>query len=157
MDAALLHALRDLFLGAIPTILLFLTLWAAYNSLVHKPLQGVLEERHDRSAGAIAKAKADVELADARTAEYEKRLRDAKAQLFKAQEARRRQLMEARAAALAQVHAQAQKQVRDARAALDREVAEARTGLQAEGERLAAQVIQAVLKPAAAARAGGAA
>jgi F-type H+-transporting ATPase subunit b len=133
--------------NAIPTILLLLTLFAAYNLLVHRRLVELLAERHRRTQGAIEKAQADVAAAEARTAEYEQRIRDAKVALYRQQEARRKQLQESRAAASAEARAAAETRVRQARELLAGEVAAAQTSLQSEGEALAQQVIRAVLAP----------
>src|SRR6185437_14247345 len=55
----------------VPTIIYMLLLWGAYATLVHRPLMRVLKERHDKTEGAIEKARADVAAAAARTADYE--------------------------------------------------------------------------------------
>jgi len=96
-----LRQLGRLLLGSLPTILVLWLLYVLYRAIVHKPLSGVLAERRDRTEGAIEKARADIAAAEARTAEYEQRLREARAAVFKAQEAQRQQALEARAAALA--------------------------------------------------------
>ena len=67
MDAALKHAIGELLLSAVPTIVLFLSLYLAYFKLVHQPLMKVLAERHSKTAGAVAKAQADIAEAEART------------------------------------------------------------------------------------------
>ena len=46
MDAALQKAIGELLLSAVPTIIIFLGLFAAYTFLVHRPLQRILAERH---------------------------------------------------------------------------------------------------------------
>jgi F-type H+-transporting ATPase subunit b len=152
-----LRQLGELLLRAIPTVICFLLAYAAYRFLVHKPLVRVLEERHARTEGAVEKARADIAAAAARTAEYEQRLREAKVAIYKAQEARRQQALAARAAALAEAREGAAQQVSQARATLEQEMEAAKGGLQSESERLAAEVIRTVLKPAvvAQARAGG--
>ncbi|HXZ28756.1 MAG TPA: hypothetical protein VEG08_12255 [Terriglobales bacterium] len=150
----ILRQLGDLFLGAIPTILLFLLLYAAYAVLVHKPLERVLEERRRRTLGAMEEAKAAIARADAKAAEHEQRLREAKVSIYKAQEARRQKVLEARGEALAQARTAAEARVRDARAALDRDVTEAQALLRTQGEVLAAEVVRIVLKPAGTAAGG---
>src|SRR3954447_23825004 len=102
-----LRQIGELLLGSIPTIIFFVLLFGLYVVIVHKPLSRVLAERHARTQGAIEKARADVASAEARTAEYEQRLRDARVALFKSQEARRAQASQARAAAVAQARDQA--------------------------------------------------
>lgn len=135
--------------NAVPTIVLLLTLFAAYNLLVHRRLTEILAERHRRTQGAIEKAQADVAAAEARTAEYEQRIRDAKVALYRQQEARRKQLQDSRAVALAEARAAAEARVRQAREQLNLDVSVAKAGLQNEVEGLAQQVIRAVLLPAA--------
>jgi F-type H+-transporting ATPase subunit b len=144
----ILKQVGELLLGAIPTVVLLLSLYVAYHFLVHKPLLAVLAERRSRTEGAVEKARADIAAAEAKTAEYEARLREAKVVLFKQQEARRKQAQEARAAAVAAARARAEEQVRQARAVLQQEMATAKLGLQAESERLANEIIRAILQPA---------
>lgn len=153
----LLKQVTGLLVGAIPTVVLLLLVFAAYRILVHKPLEAVLAQRHARTAGAIEKARADISAAEARTAEYEQRVREARMAIFKTQEARRQAAQEARAAAMAEARAAAEAQVRQARATLERDAGAARQGLEAESEKLAAEIIRSILKPVQAARAAGAA
>jgi F-type H+-transporting ATPase subunit b len=155
MDAALQKAIGELLLNAVPTIVIFLSLYAAYRILVHKPLMRTIAERHELTTGAVAKAQADVAAAEAKTSDYERRLREARLQVFKAQEERRKKLMDARAAALAEARNAAHAQVQSARTQLDRETQEAKTYLQTQVDTLAQQVIRAVLKPAQHAPAAG--
>ena len=121
---------------------------ALYAALVHKPLTRVLAERRSRTEGAIERARADIAAAEARTTEYEQRLREARVAVFKSQEARRQQALQARAAAVAQARSKAQAQVEQARAAIETEKTAAQAGLQAESSRLAAEIIRTVLQPA---------
>jgi|SRR5579872_2494751 len=151
----LLQSLEGLFIGAIPTMIFFLLLWGAYNALVHKPLKRVLQERYDRTEGAIALARANISAADAKSQEYESKLRDAKLAIFKAQESRRQELAVQRDQMIAEVRTQAQTQVRDARANLEKDLEQSKAALQQQSGPLADQVIRAVLRPVAAAPVGG--
>jgi F-type H+-transporting ATPase subunit b len=154
MDTTL-RQVGELLLGAIPTIVLLLLLYAIYNLLVRKPLVRVLNERRQRTEGAILKARADVAAAEAKTQDYEQRLREARLAIFKAQEARRQQAQQARAEAMAQARARAQEQIREARAGIEQDMSVARSGLQAEVDSLASEIIHTILKPASAAPAIG--
>ncbi len=149
-----LRQIGGLLLGAIPTVIFFLLLYGLYTVLVHTPLARVLAERHARTQGAIEKARADVQSAEARTAEYEQRLRDARLALFKAQESGRAQASRARAAAIAEARSKAQAQVEQARAGIENDKLVAKQSLEGEAGRLAAEIIRAVLEPALA-QAGG--
>lgn len=150
-----LKQIGQLLLGAVPTVILFGLLYLSYRMLLHKPLEATLEERRSRTQGAIEKAQADIAGADARAAEYEERLRQARVAIFQAQEGRRRKFQEATAAALAEARAKANGLVRQTRDGLEKDVAAARIGLEAESDKLAAAVIQTILKPAAGAAAAG--
>jgi F-type H+-transporting ATPase subunit b len=150
----ILRQLGDLFLGAVPTLLLFFALYVAYTLLVHKPMERVLEERRRRTLGAMEEAKAAIARADAKADEHEQRLREAKVSIYKAQEVRRQKVLEARAEALAQARKGAQARVDEARTLLKRDVAEAQAHLHAQGEMLAAEVARIVLKPAGLAAGG---
>lgn len=140
--------ISELLLGSIPTIIFFLLLYGLYTVLVHKPLMRVLAERRARTQGAIEKARADIALAERRTAEYEQKLRDARIAILKAQEARRALATKARDAAVAQARTQSQAQVQQAKAAIEQDKQAAQTTLDSEAERLATEIIRIVLEPA---------
>ncbi len=144
-----LRQLGGLLLGSIPTIILFVLVYTGYRFLVHNPLERVLEERHNRTTGAMERARADISAAEAKAAEYEQRLREARVAVFKAQEARRQQALAARAAALAEARQAAELQIRAAKASLQQDVVAAKAGLQADVERLANQIVRTILKPVA--------
>jgi F-type H+-transporting ATPase subunit b len=141
-----LRQVGELLLGSIPTIIFVLLLWGSYAVLVHKPLTRVLAERSSKTEGAVEKARADIAAAEARTDEYEQRLREARLALFKSQEARRQQAMQRRAAALAEAHSRAQQEIEKARAAIEQDKVAAQERLQAESGKLAAEIIRVVLQ-----------
>ena len=142
-----LKQLRELLLGSIPTIGFLVLLYFFYRLLVHKPLSKVLSERHSLTDGAIQKARADIAAAEAKTAEYEHKLREATLAVFKTQEERRQAVVQAREAAVSAARTRAQQQVNAAKAALEQDKAVAQSQLQTEGERLASDVIRRVLQP----------
>ena len=151
----LLKQVGDLLLGAVPTAVIFLLLVALYSTLVGRPLRRVLDQRRERTEGAILKARADVSAAEAKTQEYGRRLREARLAVFKAQETRRQAAQKARAAAVAEARERAQQQIREARAAIEQDMAVARQSLHSEADRLAGEIIRTILKPAGVASAAG--
>ena len=151
----LLRQVGDLLLGAVPTAVMFLLLYAIYSSLVGNPLRKLLDERRQRTEGAVLKARADIAAAESKTHDYEQRLREARLVIFRAQEARRQAAQKARAEALALARERAQQQVREAHAAIDQDISLARQSLKAESEALASEIIRTILKPAGAASAAG--
>jgi|ERR1700690_1443485 len=151
----ILGQLGGLLLGSVPTIIFVLMLFGVYTAVVHKPLIKVLAERHSLTEGAIEKARADIAQAEARTADYEQRLREARLTVFKSQEARRQQALQARAAAVAEARTRAHAQVEQARAAIEQDRVAAQSGLEAESGKLATAIIRTVLEPATQSPAGG--
>src|SRR2546429_789868 len=132
----ILAQLGGLLLGSIPTIIFLVLLYGIYTGLVHKPLVGVLVERHAKTEGAVEKARADIAAAEARTAEYEQRLREARAAVFKRLEMHRQQALQARYDAVAQARARAQARVQEAKAAIQKDKQTAQASLEAVGGRL---------------------
>lgn len=147
-----LRQLGELLLGSVPTVILLTLLYALYATIVHKPLRHVLEERRSKTEGAIEKSRADIAAADARTSEYEQRLREARATVFRAQEARRKAALDARTAALNEARDKAQAQVQAAKADIQKDRDAAQSGLQKDVQALAAEIMRRVLEPAAAGR-----
>jgi len=147
-----LRQVGELLLGAVPTILLLLMLYGFYTALIYRPLKKILAERRSRTEGAIEKARADISAAESKTFEYEGKLREAKLAVFRGQEARRQQAQQARAEAVAEARKRADVLIQEAKKQVQEEVAGAKQGLQTEVERLASEIIRAVLQPAGSGR-----
>ncbi len=143
----ILKQLGELLLGAVPTIVLLLLLYAIYHFVVHRPLQRVLSERHARTEGAVQKARADIAAAESKTAEYEQKLREARAVIYKTQEERRKSADRARVEAVAAARTRAEAKVAEARQGIQDESDAAQVGLRAEAERLANEIVNALLRP----------
>src|SRR5215472_12209605 len=143
-----LNQLGELLLSSIPAIIGLLIVWAAYRGLVYGPLQKVLAERQARTEGAIQQAQTEIASAEARTAEYEQRVREARTRIYMTQEAHGRRVMQERDAALAEARKKADAKIREARAALERDMLAAKAGLQQQAEILADEIIESVLRPA---------
>jgi F-type H+-transporting ATPase subunit b len=147
-----LKQLGELLLGSIPTVIMLTLLYACYTAIVHRPLKRVLDERHSKTEGAIEKSKADIAAAEARTAEYEQKLREARATVFRAQEAKWQAAIQARATAVNEARSRAQAQVQVAKADIEKDRSAAEQGLQGEAAALAREIVRRVLEPAGAGR-----
>src|SRR5258708_18287647 len=147
-----LHQLGELLLGSIPTVILVAVLYALYAAIVHKPLRRVLEERRSKTEGAIEKSRTDIAAAEARTAENEQRLREARVTVFKAAEAKRQAALQTRADAVAQARDKAQTQIEAAKKDIESDRTAAQAGLQGESAALAQEIVRRVLQPAGAGR-----
>jgi F-type H+-transporting ATPase subunit b len=145
----ILQQLETLFLSAIPTVLLFIVLVLAYQFLIQGPLTKTLKERRARTEGAIEDAQKAITQAEARSAEYAEKLRQARAEVFRMREARIRQWTAERDAALDAARKAAGLKVSQAKAELQAEADQARVRLQASVRGLATLVMRAVLPVAA--------
>ena len=133
-------------------MILLALLYTLYTVIVHRPLRRVLEERRSKTEGAVEKSKADIAAADARTSEYEQRLQEARAAVFRAQEARRQAALQVRSSAVTEARTKAQAEVQAAKASIEGDRAAAEKGLLGEAEALAREIMRRVLEPAGAAR-----
>jgi F-type H+-transporting ATPase subunit b len=147
-----LRQLGELLLGAVPTVILLALLYALYTAIVHKPLARVLAERRAKTEGAVEKSRADIAAAEARTAEYEQKLREARANVFRAQEARRQAALQARTDAVNEARNQAHVQVQAAKQAIEADRVAAQSGLEKDVAALAQEIVRRVLQPAGAGR-----
>jgi len=141
--------LQGYFIGAVPTSLLFIVLVLAYEFLIQGPLTAALKERRARTQGAVEAAHKAIEQAESRAAEYDAKLRQARAEIFKAREERIKQWSAERDAALDTTRKAAGSRVNQAKAEIEAEAAQARTLVQASVAELANQVVRAILPAAA--------
>ncbi len=142
---AILKQLGDLVLGSVPTVIFFLILLAAYTFLVRRPLGKVLADRYGRTGGAMDEAKSSIAAAEAKTSEYETKLRDARAAIFTARAAQQKIATDARDKALAEARSAAQHRIAVAREAVEKSGAEARTQIEAGAAALSGNILAAIL------------
>ena len=140
-----LHQLEGLLLGSIPTIFLFLLLVILYRLLVYGPLTRVLDERRERTEGAIEQADAAMAAAAAKTQEYEAQLRAARSKIFQARQLKQQQWTRERDSALAEAHAAAQRQVEEAKLALQAQTEAGHRTIEDSIDQLASEILAAVL------------
>jgi F-type H+-transporting ATPase subunit b len=145
----LLRQLGGLALSAVPTIIIFIVLVVAYRFILYGALVKVRAERRERTAGAMERSRLAVAAADARSQEYEAKLRAARAEIFRRREQRWQQRNAEKESALAAARLAAQQRVQAAHAALEAQAGEARGQIETSAGQLAAQVLAAVLPRAA--------
>ena len=80
-----LQALGGILFKAIPTVIFLLFLHFYFKHAV-RALAKVLKQREELTAGARKAAEASLAAADRKTAEYEAKLRDARAEVYREQE-----------------------------------------------------------------------
>jgi F-type H+-transporting ATPase subunit b len=140
-----LHQLEKLLLGSIPTIFLFLLLVILYRLLVYGPLTRVLDERRERTEGAIEQADAAMAAAAAKAQEYEAQLRAARSRIFQARQLKQQQWTRERDSAVAEANAAAQRQVEEAKLALQAQTEAGHRTIEDSIDQLASEILAAVL------------
>ncbi len=138
--------LGRLLLGAVPTFVLVLLLYIFLKKVFFSPLEKILRRRHEVTEGALQAARETTAVADRKTAEYQQALKEARADLYRAQERERQQVLEETAEQVRRARAQAEERVRAAREELRAEVEAAKALLARESGTLAESITQAVLK-----------
>ena len=141
----ILNQLGGLVLGSVPTMVLFVLLVVAYGVLVRRPLDGVLAERRARTTGSVEQAGVAISVAEAKTAEYEDRMRKAKVEIFAAREQRLKQWNAERDQALAQARGATGDKVKAAKAEIEQSVAVARQQIEGMSAELSDQIMRAVM------------
>ncbi|HTB97797.1 MAG TPA: ATP synthase F0 subunit B [Terracidiphilus sp.] len=137
--------LQGFFIAAVPTALLFIVLVLAYQFLIQGPLTATLKERRARTEGAVEDAHKAIAKAEEQAAAYASKLRQARAEIFKAREERIKQWNAEKDSALETARKAASVQVSQARAELEAEADRARQSIHGSIAELAGQVVRAVL------------
>jgi F-type H+-transporting ATPase subunit b len=145
----IIQHLGAMFVGAIPTTLLFIVLVLAYQFLVQGPLTATLKKRRALTEGAMEDAQKAIAEAEARAADYAAQLRQARAEVYKVREQRVKQWNAERDAQLDTARKAAGLKVSQARIELEAEAAAAKQTILGTAGDLAGQVVRAILPAAA--------
>jgi F-type H+-transporting ATPase subunit b len=140
-----LHQLGALLLGSVPTIFVFLLLVVLYRFLVYGPLTRVLDERRERTEGAIEQANAAMAAAAAKTQEYEAQLRAARSKIFQARQLKQQQWTRERDSAVAEAQEAARRQVEQAKSTLQAQTQDAHRTIEESIDVLAGEILRAIL------------
>lgn len=140
-----LQALGGILVKAIPTVVLVLLLHFYLKAMLFGPLEKILKQREELTEGARKAASASLAEAERKTAEYEAKLRDARAEVYREQEETRRKWLDRQVAQVAEARAAMEVSVREAKAQIATEAATARTTLLTTSSALADEIATAVL------------
>jgi F-type H+-transporting ATPase subunit b len=141
------HQLGELFLQAVPTVLIILFFYFILRALFFKPLLQVMAEREARTAGAQKAAEAAQVAAAEKVKQYQDALRQARGQVYAEQEAARKKLLDERAVQLKEARAKAAGEVSAAKDRVARELAAARRDVEATVAELSAEIARRILQP----------
>lgn len=142
----LVHQIGELFLGAVPVILIVLLFYFILRAIFFKPLLAVMAEREARTLGAEKAAQAAQAAAAEKVKQYEEARRQAHAKVYSEQEAERKKLMDERAAFLKDARTKAAAEVNAAKERVEGELAAAKKEMEASAGQLAAEIARRVLQ-----------
>src|SRR6202158_4291424 len=142
----IVHQLGELFLQAVPTVLIVLAFYLILRALFFKPLLAVMAERDARTARArTAAAPADAAAAE-KVKQYQEALKRARAQVYAEQEAARKKVLDERGALLKEARNAAAAGGADAQEHAAKDMAAALLELKSPVEQLAAEIVRRVLQ-----------
>src|SRR6266404_5356664 len=110
----IVHQLGELFLQAVPTVLILLVFYLILRALFFKPLLAVMAEREARTAGARKAAEAAQAAAAEKVKQYQEALKQARAKVYAEQESARKKLLDERATLLKEARGKAAAEVASA-------------------------------------------
>lgn len=140
-----LQALAGIMIKAIPTAVILIILHFYFRFVLFGPIRKTLKEREALTEGARKAAAASLAAAELKVQEYEAKLRDARAQVYKEQEDKRRQWLTDQSAHLEQARSEADVSIKKAREDVAAEAATARQNLTETSGALADQIASSIL------------
>jgi F-type H+-transporting ATPase subunit b len=140
------HQLGELFLQAVPTVLIILLFYFILRAIFFKPLLAVMAERDSRTTGAQKAAETAQAAAAEKVKQYQEALRQARAQVYAEQDAARKRLLDERAAQLKEARTKAAGEVNAGKDRVAGELASARREIAAAVPQLSAEIARRVLQ-----------
>ncbi len=140
-----LQALGGLLLKAIPTVILLIILHFYLKAVLFGPLDRVTEKRRELTEGARKLAEDSLAAAARKADEYEAKLRDARAVVYKQQEEIRKRWLEEQSQQITEARARSEAAVKVARDAIALDATAARKTLQDTSAAVADQIVATVL------------
>ena len=140
-----LQALGGILLKAIPTVILLIILHFYLKAVLFGPLDRVEKKRRELTEGARKVAGDSLAAAARKADEYEAKLRDARAVVYRQQEEIRKRWLEEQAQQIAEARTRSESAVKAAREAIALDATAARKTLQDTSAGIADQIVATVL------------
>jgi F-type H+-transporting ATPase subunit b len=142
----IVHQLGELFLQAVPTVLIILLFYFILRALFFKPLLAVMAERDSRTIGAQKAAEAAQAAAAEKVKQYQEALKLARGQVYAEQEAARKKLLDERAAQIKEARTKASGEVSAGKERVAGELAAASREVEATVAQLSAEIARRILQ-----------
>lgn len=143
---AIVHQLGELFLQAVPTVVIVLVFYIVMRVLFFVPLMKVMDERAARTVGARKAAEAAQVAAAEKVKQYQDALKQARAKVYAEQEDARKKLLNDRAESLKQARGKAAGHVANAKERVAREFETAKQDIESTVAQLATEIAQRVIQ-----------
>lgn len=140
------HQLADLFLEALPIVVLVFLFYLFMNANFFRPLLSAMKERERRIDGAKAEAAAAQASARDEMARYNEELKKARAEIYAEQEIARQAALDERAKLLRALRARNQEMIQAAKQRIQAEFDAARLEIEKESPVLALQITKMILE-----------
>jgi F-type H+-transporting ATPase subunit b len=144
----ILKQLGDLFLAAVPTVIIVFLFYLFLRWAFFGPIERVVQERGRRIEGARREAEELRKNAQEKSRAYQEALRKARAELFREQEAARRVALDERGAAIQEARKRANEAIQEAKGRIRAEIEAARAELDISSVQLAEEIARTILQPA---------
>ncbi len=141
----ILNQLGELFLAAVPTVIIVFLFYLFMRWSFFKPMERVLSERHKRAEGARSEAEAARVAAHEKQRIYNETVKKARAEVFAEQESLRRRTLDERQARITAARATAQTALQEAKKGIAADVKAARVELEQSSGALANDIAEAIL------------
>jgi F-type H+-transporting ATPase subunit b len=115
------------------------------NATLYKPINQILASREKRTKGRLSEAQEIIQSVTDKTNEYERSLRQARAEAYAFAEAQRAEALKQRQQKLNEMRAQLGKSMATEKETIEQQAAEARASLEVESRRLAVEISSRVL------------
>lgn len=143
----IVHQLGELFLQAVPTVLIVFLFYLFLRANFFRPMERILDERRERTVGAQRDAEASQAAAQEKERAYQEALKKARAEIYAEQELARNKILEERNARLREGRSRATGEVQAAKERIASEVAAARRDLESASNELGSEIARRILRP----------
>ena len=141
----IINQLGELFLAAVPTVIIVFLFYLFLRWSFFKPMERVLSERHKRAEGARIEAEASRVAVHEKLRTYNDALKKARVEIFAEQESQRRRTLDERQATINAARATAQSALQEAKKGIAADVKAARVELERSKDTLANEIAEAIL------------
>jgi len=126
-------------------VIIILVMVYVLNATLYKPINQILASREKRTRGRLTEAQEIMESVTEKTSDYEKSLRQARAEAYAFSEAQRAEAMKERQQRLNEMRAEMAASVGREKQAIEGQAADARVTLESESRQIAAEIGSRIL------------